>query len=331
MILQSSNFIQNPIVSIAIITYNQDKYIQTAIESILSQITDFSYEIIIGEDCSTDNTRSICEKYQQQYPDKIKLLLQDQNKGVIKNYFEVLELCNGKYIAQCAGDDYWTDNYKIQKQVDFLNVNESYGLVYTSFTKFFESNEQIVENLRLSENETSFEELVKGNVISALTVCFKKSIFDNYVEEIHPLEKNWLMEDYPFWLWISLNYKIKYFPINTGVYRVLDYSVSNNPDPIKVHLFELSVNDVREYFALMANKIEIIQPYLNHFYVDTIRIFFANAYFGYELTTLKIKLKTYSKLTFLNKLKLFGLKNRLSYFFAHFFVEFYMKIKWIFC
>lgn len=115
-------------VSVFMITYNHEKYIAEALDSILMQKTDFDFDIVIGEDCSTDATRRIVLEYSRKYPDKIKLLLHNVNVGFISNLMYVLEACTGKYVAMCEGDDYWTDPFKLQKQVDFLEANKEYML-----------------------------------------------------------------------------------------------------------------------------------------------------------------------------------------------------------
>ena len=108
------------LVSINCITYNQENYIGDAIESFLMQITDFNYEILIGEDCSSDNTKKIVDRYVEKYPDKIKVITSDQNVGARKNSLRLIDNSQGKYIAECEGDDYWIDPYKLQKQVDYM-------------------------------------------------------------------------------------------------------------------------------------------------------------------------------------------------------------------
>ncbi|MGI6677930.1 MAG: glycosyltransferase family 2 protein [Dehalobacterium sp.] len=111
------------LVSVICITYNQENYIRDAIEGFLMQQTDFDFEILIGEDCSTDGTRKIAASYANQYPHKIKLVTSDQNVGMSENYRRVYEKATGKYIAECEGDDYWTDPLKLQKQVDFMEAH----------------------------------------------------------------------------------------------------------------------------------------------------------------------------------------------------------------
>jgi glycosyltransferase involved in cell wall biosynthesis len=114
------------IVSVCCITYNHEKYIAQAIEGFLLQKTDFPIEILIGEDWSTDSTRQIIQTYQNRYPKLIKILSGEKNAGAGKNLINVLNNAKGKYFAFCDGDDYWTDAYKLQKQVDFLRNNQNF-------------------------------------------------------------------------------------------------------------------------------------------------------------------------------------------------------------
>ena len=119
-----------PDISIFMITYNHELFIAKAIEAVLMQQTSYTYQLVIGEDCSTDGTRKICEEFAKKHPDKITLLPSLQNYGMVKNCIRTLEACTGKYIALCEGDDYWIDKNKLQTQVDFLENNTSYSLCF---------------------------------------------------------------------------------------------------------------------------------------------------------------------------------------------------------
>jgi len=122
---------ENPLVTIACITYNHSKYIEQALDAFLSQEVNFKYEIIIHDDASTDNTQKILKRYKNKYPEKIQLVLQSENqyqRGVTKIfYYGIFTLAKGKYIATCEGDDFWTDKNKLQKQIDFLETNPDYN------------------------------------------------------------------------------------------------------------------------------------------------------------------------------------------------------------
>lgn len=123
-----------PLVSVCIQTYQHVNFISDCLEGVLKQKTNFKYEIIIGEDESSDGTLDICKSYAQNYPELIRLFLHKRANNIIINgnpsgrfiYLNNLYLARGKYIALCEGDDYWTDPYKLQKQVDFLEANPDY-------------------------------------------------------------------------------------------------------------------------------------------------------------------------------------------------------------
>jgi glycosyltransferase involved in cell wall biosynthesis len=121
----------NPLVSVACITYNHEKFIAQAIESVLMQVTDFPVELVIGEDCSTDGTRAIVQEYAAKYPGVIRPLLPDKNLGMAKNYEAVRLACRGKYIAWLEGDDFWILPKKLQMQVDLMEANPHYSMCGT--------------------------------------------------------------------------------------------------------------------------------------------------------------------------------------------------------
>jgi glycosyltransferase involved in cell wall biosynthesis len=101
------------IVSICCITYNHEKYIERAIDGFLLQDTDFPFEIVIGNDCSTDRTTQILNSYEAMYPNIVKVIHNKKNIGMMKNFLQTLHACSGEYIAVCEGDDYWINRNKL--------------------------------------------------------------------------------------------------------------------------------------------------------------------------------------------------------------------------
>lgn len=239
-------------VSVCMLTYNHEKFISQAIESVILQETDFPIEIVIGEDLSTDHTRKICEEYQRKYPGKIKLLLRESNLGVIKNSIETLKSCDGKYTAICEGDDYWTDKQKLQKQVDFLENNLDYGLVHTDYTEVDETNKLLTKyEPKLTENNKNGDIfnlfLEKKYSIASLTVLFKTQLFKDFEKELTSLELK--MTDLPMWLEFSKKMKVKYLNEVTAAYRHLQNSASHSDNIEKIINFKLNSLQIREYFA----------------------------------------------------------------------------------
>lgn len=123
----------SPKVSIAFVTFNHERYVAQALQSVLMQETTFPFEIVIGEDCSLDSTRQIVLDYQMRFPEKIKVLLHPRNLGGARNFCEVLNVCSGKYIHFLEGDDYWTDKTKLQKQVAFLDSQPQFAFCFHNF------------------------------------------------------------------------------------------------------------------------------------------------------------------------------------------------------
>lgn len=126
---------KHPVVSVHMITYNHEPYIRQAIEGVMMQKTDFEFELVIGEDCSQDKTREICFEYQKKYPDKIRVLWWHENLRKVNhpagaNGRRTMAHCRGEFIAYCEGDDYWTDPFKLQKQVDVMRRYPDVGLCF---------------------------------------------------------------------------------------------------------------------------------------------------------------------------------------------------------
>lgn len=113
-------------VSVVCVTYNHEEYIREALDSILMQKTTFSFEILVGEDCSTDRTGEILREYELKYPNRFTVLYRDRNLGATINEYELLQLTKGKYIASLELDDIWTDPMKLQKQYDFMESHVAY-------------------------------------------------------------------------------------------------------------------------------------------------------------------------------------------------------------
>jgi glycosyltransferase involved in cell wall biosynthesis len=120
----------NPRVSVHLVTYNHERFISQAIESVLMQETDFTVELIIGEDCSTDGTRLIVKAYAEKYPKVIRALFPDMNLGAARNHAAVLQACRGDCVAFLEGDDYWTAPDKLQRQMELMETNPGMALCH---------------------------------------------------------------------------------------------------------------------------------------------------------------------------------------------------------
>lgn len=165
-----------PIVTVACTTYNHEKYIEQTIRGFLIQKTTFPIEIIIHDDASIDSTPNIITKYAEKYPKLIIPIFQEENqysKGNKPWSNFVFPEAKGKYIAICEGDDYWTDPLKLQRQVDFLEANESFSLVCTNVE--IVNNHDIVQRKRFqfkNNFEINLNYLLKNNHITTCSALF---------------------------------------------------------------------------------------------------------------------------------------------------------------
>lgn len=176
----------NPTISTCLIVYNQADYVRDCIDGALMQKTDYAYEIVIGDDCSTDRTSEICKKYAEEYPNLIRYFRREKNLGMIGNWAETIKNCNGKYIALCEGDDYWTDPLKLQKQVDFLEANE--GVVITGHDAFI-INEKGVK-IKESKLPEQYKKDAKGRELKEIYwILTLTMVFRNIPEVIYDLKK----------------------------------------------------------------------------------------------------------------------------------------------
>jgi glycosyltransferase involved in cell wall biosynthesis len=164
-------------VSACIITYNHEKYISQCIEGVLSQNLKYEFEIIIGDDNSTDSTLEICKQYEEKYPDLIKVIDRENNLGMMGNWRESINYCNGDFIALCEGDDIWNDPNKLNKQVSFLIKNPTYILTYHN-SNVINDKGLVVKEKKLEEKyckDYSPLDLQKGAYILTLTMCFRNN------------------------------------------------------------------------------------------------------------------------------------------------------------
>jgi len=207
-----------PTLSVFNWVYNHKDYIRESIESILMQKTNFKVEIIIHDDASNDGTAEIILEYQNKYPHLFNNIMHTENqwsqgKSVMTPLFEKPI---GKYIALTHGDDYWTDPLKLQKQVDFLEANEKYSLVYHPCMEL-KGNELEKEKLNSSQIDRDLEidELLLSNKIHTPSVLFRR-----FKLPLPLWFKDCPVGDYPLWVLLGLKGKIRYIAEYMAVYRI---------------------------------------------------------------------------------------------------------------
>lgn len=202
-------------VSVIMLAYNIGKYVETAIKGVLRQKTAYAIQLVISEDCSTDNTLDICLRYQQQYPEIITLVRHPQNVGLQRNFMDAHRHCTGEYIAICDGDDYWFDCNKLQRMTDFMDTHPSFALCFHRVINYYEENNTKSLSNGHQSTVTDIIDLCRSNYITNSSSLFRRRYFPELPE--------WFAQatscDYAMHMLNAQYGKIYYFKKPMAVYR----------------------------------------------------------------------------------------------------------------
>ena len=259
-----------PLLSVCLITYNHVNYVSQAIEGVLMQQVNFNWELVIADDFSRDGTREIILKYKEKYPDFIKLIFQDKNVGPAKNWSDLLHYPNSKYIAYFEGDDYWTDPYKLQKQIDFLEKNDDYSLSCHNSWVIYENKTKestLFTNFN-TKSSLSMNDILSSWRIPTASLMFRRSLVDSI--------PSWVIYhgDYFISLWCAHHGKVHYSNSVMSVYRKNDESIfevmrKKDPRIIKENIVNMLTlfDEFTEY--KYSTRISVRKDYLIKLYDDS--------------------------------------------------------------
>jgi glycosyltransferase involved in cell wall biosynthesis len=182
---------KKPLLSIVTVAYNHGKYIARTLDGFIMQKTDFPFQVIVGDDASTDNTADIIREYADKYPDIVKPVLRPKNIGGTSNSLDLYSRAHTKYVAICDGDDYWTDPLKLQKQVDFLEAHPDYSICSHRVIQKFEYGAQpdifIPKASMLRKYEDcAFKKLLRGNYIHSSSIVYRWQFADSKGKDVFP-------------------------------------------------------------------------------------------------------------------------------------------------
>lgn len=234
-----NNVVKNPLVSVLVITYQHVDYIKSCLDGLLMQKTDFPFEILLGEDDSTDGTREICIEYAKKNPKKIRLFLHSRENNILIDGFPTWHFnsiyirlnTKGKYIASCEGDDFWTDPLKLQKQVDFLDANKNFSACTHLSNVIFENTKS--KNLsRFNKNikKTIFtvKDLLEYTEFHGNSLLFYRDLID--LSEMQESQLFALDRDHPIMIILATKGLIKRLPEVMSIYRRNSGSFAENTD-----------------------------------------------------------------------------------------------------
>ncbi|MDR9410968.1 MAG: glycosyltransferase, partial [Balneolaceae bacterium] len=248
---------KEPLVSVCVPAYQHEQYIAECLESILSQRTNFAYEVLIGEDDSNDRTREICKEYARKHTDKIRLFLRDRNTSQL--YDETGELlyrfnvrwlrksARGKYVAFCEGDDYWTNENKLQKQVDFLETHPDYSMSFHNAEVIYTSKVDTHAFSSIEEGEYTGLQIYETHLVPTASVVFVADCMNN---KDYIFNANFFFGDLVLFLTLAECGKLWYFNEMWSVYRKHEGGMMHNvfDDPDNVRKFIIHHKQILEIF-----------------------------------------------------------------------------------
>lgn len=245
----SSNHI---LVSICCVTYNHEPYIADALDGFLMQETNFAFEIIVRDDYSTDKTAAIIKQYADKYPNIIKPIFESSNqysKG-IQPFPAVMNRSTGKYIAICEGDDYWTSSIKLQRQIDFLEQNPDYSLIFhNAEIKDYDHNGVIIDTRPHTTNiptgSVSVAQVLMSKIVPTASVVLRNVDLSYYFSKKYPVG------DTPLFMYMAKFGRLYYSDEITSVYRLLTTGmVKSTLDRMDKHIAFISYyKDLQKEFA----------------------------------------------------------------------------------
>lgn len=288
----------SPLLSVCMVSYNQEQYIKEALDSVLMQKTNFKYEVIISDDCSKDNTLAILTEYKNKYPNIVKVVTGEKNLGYPNNQRRSLENAKGKYIALCDGDDFWTDTYKLQKQVDYLESHPECAICFHNVMHIYEGTTEgraLLNPLDFPSNLSAEDVITRKWFLPTNSEVFRREylFFPEWYDSV-------LHIDYVLNLLISFKGVLYYMPDVMAVYRHTNISVNAqhsdgewgymlfHSKTMKTILEKTLDISEDKYHDLIKQKIT--------FYETEIRRYEREQYFEKNIIAKYLRLKTYKRI-----------------------------------
>lgn len=259
-------------ISIIVITYNHESFISRCLDSIVSQKCSVSFEVIVGDDASTDNTANIIREFSAKYPSIILTTCNKANVGMNYNLANMILQARGEFIAFCEGDDFWHNPNKLQYHYEFLKPNQKHSMVYSDYGRFQRINEieYWVSNTISSHIPAGFKpttlDLLKDVHIHISAILARTNIVKEYLNSEY-FQPDLKIGDIPLFLFLSIKGHIQYLKFSASTYTLNPNSVTNKSslskfmvvsDRAKVcewHWCQLTNNDRKEIRAMNKNRL----------------------------------------------------------------------------
>ena len=242
-------------ISVIVCTYNQENYLPKAIESILMQKCDEPFEILIGDDCSTDSTGKVADDYQSRIPDLIRVIRPEKNMGASHNMIRLVNNAQGEYIAICDGDDYWLREDVLQMQIDAFRANPEVGMVCAKAKCYIQSKGTYEGTLGYAGAEELLTMLRDNRDVAAPTIAFRTVLMKQCIADSEwYIARNYFYDSIMAY-WFAYNSRIKFINEEYAAYRVLPNSACHALSPEKETEYARRYFMVKWHFILTHSDI----------------------------------------------------------------------------
>lgn len=252
---------ERPTLSIYVPTFNHEHYIVQALDSILMQETAYTYEVLVGEDCSTDNTRAVLKEYEKQHPGKLQVFYREQNMrkqgSAVGNSGDLRSRCRGKYIIALEGDDYWTDPCKIDKQIRFLEEHPDYiAVAHNCVVVDHDSSRKEETYPQCTDTEYTFDHFARDIMPGQLTTVMLRNVYHDDRYDTSLLNRRIIPGDRLIYFWLLSNGKIHCIQEEMSAYRHITNQGSSFSATSKYHFatYETLYAIFMEYAREQNNK-----------------------------------------------------------------------------
>lgn len=228
---KSERMKEKVLISVVIPSYNRADTVEQTIDSILAQKVDADVEIVIGDDCSTDNAREVLQMYKEQYPDVIKLLFHEQNMGLGANWATCVKACQGKYICNCDNDDYWHNEHKLQIQLDYMESHPESNICITNHRTHNRTTGEIKEcEVELDHSDIQMQMWNGGRFCNA-TIMYRADFMKAHLDLDEFVKRRFTLQDWPAWVILTAYTDIDLLPVSTATFGIETVSITR-PDSV---------------------------------------------------------------------------------------------------
>ena len=219
------------LISTIIPSYNRANTVGETIESIVAQKVDADIEIVIGDDCSTDNAREVLEQYRQKYPDIIRLFLRERNVGLGANWAQCVKDCRGEFICNCDNDDYWHNPKKLQLQLDYMRAHPESNICITNHRTHNRTTGEIKEvKVKLDHNDIQMQMWNGGGFCNA-TIMYRAEFMKAHLDLDEFIKRRFTLQDWPAWVILTAYTDIDLLPESTSTFGIETVSITR-PDSV---------------------------------------------------------------------------------------------------